>query len=442
MSLTPDQVTALAPDAASAAAGRKLSSPRDWKLLGRSATAIWGECQGSALYQVRVDLSSLSVKCSCPSRKFPCKHGLGLLLIFAGNPTALAESAEPEWVSEWLARRAESEAKKEARREAKEEGRAAPVDEAAQARRAEKRQARVEDGAAGLSLWLSDLLRRGLSGLDAEGPTFWEAQAARLVDAQATGLAARVRALGEIPGSSRDWPEPLAAEIGRLGLVLHAFSRLGALSPGLQADVRQMLGFQLPLEEVAAGPDNVSERWVVLGQWVEDTDRIRTQRSWLRGASGRDALVLQFSAGKAAFPEALAPGSAFDATLAFWPGAFPQRALVKERRGVAEAATALPGPSRVEGLLASVAKALSRQPFLERFPVVLDRVVPCPGPDGLLVADESGDALPLVAGSHHLLLALSGGEPACLTGEWHRDRLRPLGFFGGGRFVPLAGEGS
>ncbi len=162
----------------------------------------------------------------------------------------------------------------------------------------------------------------------------------------------------------------------------------------------------------------------------------------MRGLSGRDTLVLQFSVGKAPFPEALAPGSAFEATLAFWPGAWPQRAVIKERRGAREAAAELPGPTSVNGFLSGVAEALSRQPFLERFPAVLDRVVPCPGPDGLLVADESGAALPLVAGSHHLLFALSGGEPACLTGEWHRDRLRPLGLLAGGRFVPLTGEGS
>ena len=162
----------------------------------------------------------------------------------------------------------------------------------------------------------------------------------------------------------------------------------------------------------------------------------------MRGLSGRDALVLQFAAGKAPFPEALAPGSALEATLAFWPSAWPQRAVIKERRGPTEAAAELPGSTSVSSFLSGVAEALARQPFLERFPAVLAGVVPCPGPHGLLVADESGDALPLVAGSHHLLLALSGGEPACLSGEWHRERLRPLGLFARGRFVPLTGEGS
>ena len=114
MNLTVDQVLALAPDAAAAAAGRKLASVKPWRGLGRSPAALWGECQGSALYQVRVDLADLTIKCSCPSRKFPCKHGLGLLLLASGAPAAVPEAEPPEWVSDWLARRATTAEKRQA----------------------------------------------------------------------------------------------------------------------------------------------------------------------------------------------------------------------------------------------------------------------------------------------------------------------------------------
>ncbi|MGI8910556.1 MAG: SWIM zinc finger family protein, partial [Rubrobacteraceae bacterium] len=55
--LTPEGVAALAPDAKVAAAGKKLGVPRSWQDIGRSSEALWGECKGSAVYQVRVDLS-------------------------------------------------------------------------------------------------------------------------------------------------------------------------------------------------------------------------------------------------------------------------------------------------------------------------------------------------------------------------------------------------
>src|SRR5262245_56625810 len=105
MHLTAEQVMTLAPDASSATAGRKLATLRDWRNLGRSDAALWGECQGSALYQVRVDLSDLTTACSCPSRKFPCKHGLGLLLLAANNPASVPESTPPDWVTAWLEKR-------------------------------------------------------------------------------------------------------------------------------------------------------------------------------------------------------------------------------------------------------------------------------------------------------------------------------------------------
>lgn len=91
--LTPEGVAALAPDAKVAAAGRKLGAPKSWQSSGRSADALWGVCRGSTVYQVRVDLSDLAVKCSCPSRKHPCKHGIGLLyLSLSRNPTLRSAS--------------------------------------------------------------------------------------------------------------------------------------------------------------------------------------------------------------------------------------------------------------------------------------------------------------------------------------------------------------
>ena len=102
MNLTADQVLALAPDPGAASAARKLGVPRPWSDLGRSDRAIWGKCQGSAVYTVQVDLADMATQCSCPSRKFPCKHALGLLLLAATSGSSFAALPHPEWVSEWL----------------------------------------------------------------------------------------------------------------------------------------------------------------------------------------------------------------------------------------------------------------------------------------------------------------------------------------------------
>src|SRR6187402_288673 len=144
--LTTEQVLALAPDAASVKAGQGLANPGKWVSLGRGGRSVWGECQGSGKdpYRTQADLSGPAFHCSCPSRKFPCKHGLGLLLLLAGNAARVAEAAAPAWVSEWIAKR-DAGAEKKA---AKVETETAPTDPETAARREadrEKRAAKRED---------------------------------------------------------------------------------------------------------------------------------------------------------------------------------------------------------------------------------------------------------------------------------------------------------
>src|SRR6185436_3617807 len=134
---------------ASAKAGRGLASPRKWVTLGQNDRAVWGECQGSGSspYQTQIDLSEPAFKCSCPSRKFPCKHGLGLFLLTDSDPKAFKQDAPPDWVSKWLETRG-AKAEKKAKKAA--EAEAAPPDAEAQAKRAAERAKKVAGGMAEL----------------------------------------------------------------------------------------------------------------------------------------------------------------------------------------------------------------------------------------------------------------------------------------------------
>lgn len=425
MSLSVEQVLALAPDPAAAAAARKLGVAKPWKNLGRSEKALWGECQGSALYQVRIDLTDMASKCTCPSRKFPCKHALGLMLLSATTPGAFAEQVHPEWLAEWLTKRAATAEKKEARAAAPEKA----TDPEAQAKRAEQRMARVQKGIDALDLWMADLTRNGLATVEAQPESFWEAQAARLVDAQAPALASRVRRLGNRVGGDGDWPARLLGELGRIALLTHALRRIDALPPLLQADVRQQIGWSLTQEEVVASGETVADDWVVVGQWTDDDDRIRVQRSWMVGArTKRTALVLQFAAGQATFAENVIPGTGFEGELTFWPSAAPQRALIRSRTQAARTWSAgLPGFDRIEAFLGSVSDAAARQPWFERTVASLRQVTPVHlGSRGRWVRDAEGNALRIGSGASWNLFALSGGAPVDLAAEWDGDALRPL----------------
>lgn len=84
--VTEQQIQAMAPNAAAAGNGRKISQKGGFVRLERSAddTFYLGECTGSGKsnYITTVDFIEPDhpvCRCSCPSRQFPCKHGLALL---------------------------------------------------------------------------------------------------------------------------------------------------------------------------------------------------------------------------------------------------------------------------------------------------------------------------------------------------------------------------
>ncbi len=99
---TQEQILSLAPDASSAKNGKSLAVRHKWLSLSYNEQAIWGECQGSGknTYRTQIDITEPAFKCSCPSRKFPCKHGLGLFLIFANTKDNFHNSTPPDWVSQ------------------------------------------------------------------------------------------------------------------------------------------------------------------------------------------------------------------------------------------------------------------------------------------------------------------------------------------------------
>jgi hypothetical protein len=428
LQITTDQVLALSPDASSTKAGKKLGNSKHWKNTGQSSEALWGECQGSALYQVRIECSTLTIQCSCPSRKQPCKHGLGLLFLALETPEAVPEAEHPEWIVSWLAKRAAVAKRKETIQAKASEDGASP---ATQAKTVEKRKAQVAQGIERLDLWLNDLVRNGLGSLETQPITFWEQQAKQMVDAQASGLASRIRTMGTIPNASPNWPEKLLAHCGQLALLTQAYARLDQLEPGLQEDVRQLVGWSLKEDEVLLRGERVSDDWLFLGQIVEAIDRGQVQRTWLLGtATKRPAMILQFSIAGSGFPTTYPFGVLQQANLVYWPGAVPQRAMIEVRNGEMFPFTAaLPGYPTIDEFYAGVAALQARQPWQERFLCVLNNVIPLydRGSDQWWVRDVDGQGLPLTRGEYWQLLVHSGGRPVDFAGEWNGEMVAPLG---------------
>jgi hypothetical protein len=443
VTLDANQILALAPDAASAKAGSQLAAAHQWSNLGRSDTALWGECQGSGKtpYKTQVDLNGPAFKCTCPSRKFPCKHGLALYLLLVGEPALFAGAAEPQWVSDWLQSRL-------ARQEKKTDSAAAPAAQAPEAaaisavqarKREEKREDKVGAGMQELQTWMHDLAREGLASVRSRGQGFWDGIGARMADAQAAPLARRLRRAGSLLYQSglRNAESLTAGELASIYLLIQAWQRLDQLTPALQADVRALLGWTVNQDEVLRQAA-VGGCWRVLAQVTFDDERLRVRTTWLHGGlhggpDARWALLLQYAAGTQGFEQQLVPGTEFDGELCYYPSAYPLRALVK-RQDAQRALKAPAASSSLDTLLDTYAGALAVQPFLDRHPVLLNGLVPDASDHGV-VHDAAGRRIALHPEFRHPLhlLALSGGEPLTVCGEWDGRVLLPLSVWHDGR---------
>ena len=418
MTFSTEAVLALAPDDASAKAAKGLLAPAKWPTLGYSEDAVWGECQGSGSkpYQTQADLTGPVFRCSCPSRKFPCKHGLALMLLRAQSEASFTAGTPPAWVSEWIASRRDKAEKKEARAA---EAPAAP-DPAAAAKRDAQRWKRIEAGTQELARWLDDQTQRGLASLGSEQQQAWGSMAARMVDAQAA----------ELIGAGEGWPARLLDRLGRLQLIVDAVPRRESLSPATLADLRTALGWPQDREALLADGERVADHWLVLGQCTDERDTKLVERHvWLQGrTSGRRALLLDYSHGGRGFETGWVSGGERAAVLCFYPGHASQRALVAELLTEAPAAPAEPVPNASDEWQ-RMAQQIAANPWQPLLPMVWTEAIPARhGDQWWLRLDAAPQALPMQLATQEAwqLLAHSGGAPLRVFGEWDGEQFAPL----------------
>ena len=428
--LTEGAVLTLAPDGSSAKAAQKLARPAGWPTLAREGDVLWGECQGSGAhpYLVGVDARTTEIasKCSCPSRKFPCKHALGLLLLHAARAGEWQGAPPPPDLAKWLGGRAERAEK------AAQPPESAPADPAthaqaqhkARAARDRKRSAGLED----LELWLSDLVREGIQAARARPYNDWDRQAARLVDAQLTGAARRVRRIPELlhdDSADHDGGEALTAHLGQLWLLTQGWRVRASLNDFERADLLTALGAPLDRASVSSATSQV---WQALGSVQEEEGKLTVRRTWLLGENQELALLLDFAPTGQALPAPLAPGQPFTAAMAYAPSACAQRAIVQGE--VMSAATPLPLPGgTLAELQARYAAALALNPWLERIGAFVGPAYLNLDPPQL--CDAAGHAVPLSARLEQadLWAMLAHAETRTQTyfGEWDGHSFAPVG---------------
>jgi hypothetical protein len=443
---SPEQVEAIAPTPAALSAARPLTTLAKWGGLGADDRAVWGSCRGSGAepYDVMVDHVGVGSRCTCPSRRHPCKHVLALLLLWANGD--IPDIGAPPQVVSWIGAR-DAVASRRATEPATSAGRAdvgatptgaTPTgavnpessgdgshdDGPDRDRARDERVERMYAGLTELDRWLDDRMRTGLADPELAKYSTWDELAARLVDAQAGSLANRIRRLAGLVGASSDWHGDVLAELGLLHLLAQAGRRLGSL-PGPLADaVATTVGWQVRQADVLGGvPD--TDTWVVAGRSDTREDRIEVRRHWLRGvASGRWALVLSFAAYRQSLDTSLTVGTSIEADLHRYPGR-ALRALVGVRHGE-PVEPARPPAADVVSACDQIGTMIAAEPWLDRVPFTVGASVAVDGSRFALT--DAGGTLPLVTGGRPLatLLAVAGGDPIDVTCEWTPHGVVPL----------------
>ena len=293
------QIQNIAPKESTFKAGKKLASSAKWQILGQSERAIWGSIKGSGKnpYIVQIDTSNIAYKCTCPSRQFPCKHAVGLLLVQCHDKAALVAGEEPDYVKEWIEKRAKRADKvekeeKELTEEEKEKR------STAKAKRQDDRMKLTMAGVAELKLWLTDLIRIGILELPNRPPGYFNSMAERMVDAKAPGLSGWVKALKDLPYKEQHlWQERSLEIISKLFLLIQAAERLDQYEASEQKGIKGLLGWTYNQKELLADQANISikDEWLILGSKSEQQDDLTIIRYWLYGLdTAKDALIIRF----------------------------------------------------------------------------------------------------------------------------------------------------
>lgn len=429
-----EQVVAVAPSPRSVAAAEPVAAESRWSGLGADDRVLWGRCRGSGPepYETAVDHVDVAWRCTCPSRRQPCKHALALLLLWirGGVPT----SARPAGLEAWVATRdrragAASDAGAESTGGTGEEGGddgdgATPTDRGDLDRSRDDRVARLVEGLVELDRWLEDRMRTGLADPALARYSTWDSLAARLVDARAGALANRVRRLAGLVGASPDWHAEVLAELGMLHLIAEGGRRVGEL-PGPLADaVATASGWQVRQAEVLAGVPETDD-WFVAGRSDTREDRIEVRRVWLRGeAGGRWAMLLSFAAYRQSLDSSFEVGTVVRADLHRYPGG-SLRVLAGARHGEPQPIIGLPALT-IAAACDEIGAMVAAEPWLERLPAIV-RAAPTVESGRWLLADETG-SLTLLGDARSLgtVVAASGGAPLVLTVEWTPHGVLPL----------------
>lgn len=391
MKLSMDQVEALAPDAGTLSRAKKIAKPKNYTQVGANERAIWAVSLGSAHYDTYIDIQGPAYKCSCPVKKLPCKHAMGLMVLVAQEPGVIKEDSPPEALSDWLSKRdgaAKAKAGK-AKGEVK--------DPAAQAKRAQQREANVAKGLDELRRFLEDSVRMGLAESSKRSSDVWEQMQKRLIDAQARGLSRTLDWMRLEMGSGPQWTETVLRTLLRLHALIRAYDNREQLSPELIEDIRERIGWSKSKEQVLQHTA-VPGPWLVMNHATTYESGLYTQTIWLlQQATGHMAKVLNFASdfNRDTLHGGYQSGTLINAQAYDYSQWSPQRVIL-ERESAFEYQPVenwdwfeAQAAANITSALEELQRQRIRHPFQESWPLLVKNVRAVQKGEQLALADEN-----------------------------------------------------
>lgn len=446
MQFTAAQVESLAPKPAAYKAALKIVDTGKCSSSGKSERALWGEIQGSGKkpYKTQIDLQNLAYKCSCPSRQFPCKHALAILTL--SYKTNIVASAEPEWVSTWIAKRREKQAAKDEPEVAPKILTAKEIEgrEKQKNKRVEERLTAVNAGVEELQKWLEDIVRIGLIELPNRSHDDFKRMAARMVDSKATGLTGWVRALGDLNYTTTGaWQEESLSIIAKLNLLIQAWKNHSNLSEPWQATVKNLVGWNQSTKDLKVNKEtySVKDEWLVLGKELETIDEIVIQREWLWGCNtGESVLILNFGTRFHTLTNSLLPASLIEAEVAYFPAIIPHRGIIRLQNKISNKINTQPTKlPNLNALKTQHNENTSANPWTNNTCYLVEDIKLVRLGDKWSVTDRENNHMPLEMDDELIMKwFLYSGNQAVGTAIVHKQKaLKVLGIFSTSQYIVL-----
>lgn len=437
MDINKNQIDSLAPDQASIKAGKGLATLSKWQNIGFSEFALWGECQGSGStpYKSQIDTRTFTFKCSCPSRKFPCKHGLGLMYLFVDNQSSFGNNM-PTWVEEWIKSRDDRKQKQEEKKENPK-----TIDPEKKAKTEEKRFESINQGLDDLEIWLHDFIRRGFDSVKSESYSFFNQIASRMVDYKASGLSRRLKELSSLSSSGKEH-DILLKKISKIYLLIKAFRNINNLPEKIQEDIKTQIGLTKTQDEILSLP-SIKDNWFILGNLFEEEDNLKTKKTFLYGLETKKiAMVLDFSVAKRPFSNTdLMTGKVFSGEIIYYPSNLELRAIIKSKDFI-EYKNNIEINSTIDHIYNLYSESLSKNPFIEKIPCFLSNInIHYTDKDEFILFEDKNFIYVNKSFKENFeLILLTKSEKFNIFGEFNGKSFLPICIFQENRFNSFLGD--